>query len=259
MIKVREDITGWVMSENGVQDSRLIVIKQIDDYVSPQGKHHARYLCKCNCGSEKDIIANLSDIKHGDVKSCGCLKKESHYNTYKKYNRYDLSGEYGVGWTSNTNKEFYFDLEDYDKIKDYCWSELINEKDNYHELKAWDILSHKSIHMHQLILDVNCDHKDRNTFNNRKNNLRKATTTENNRNRGVFKNNTSGIIGVNFEKQSKMWRSRINVNNNRIQLGLFIDKKDAIIARLKAEAKYYGEFAPQRHLFKEYGIEDNMI
>ena len=29
MIKVREDITGWVMSENGVQDSRLIVIKQI--------------------------------------------------------------------------------------------------------------------------------------------------------------------------------------------------------------------------------------
>ena len=33
----------------------------------------------------------------------------------KKSNIYDLSGEYGVGWTSNTNEEFYFDLEDYDK------------------------------------------------------------------------------------------------------------------------------------------------
>ena len=39
-------------------------------------------------------------------------------------NKYDLSGEYGIGWTHNTEHEFYFDLEDYDIIKYYCWYDL---------------------------------------------------------------------------------------------------------------------------------------
>ena len=51
------------------------------------------------------------------------MHKESVINALKKYNKYDLSGEYGIGWTTNTNHVFYFDLEDYEKIKDYCWIE----------------------------------------------------------------------------------------------------------------------------------------
>ena len=44
------------------------------------------------------------------------------------------------------------------------------------------------------------------------------------------------------------------------KLGRFSDKEDAIKARLQAEAKYFKEFAPQRHLFKQYGIlEDNFL
>lgn len=31
-------------------------------------------------------------------------------------NTYDLSGEYGIGYTTK-GEEFWFDLEDYDKIK----------------------------------------------------------------------------------------------------------------------------------------------
>jgi hypothetical protein len=35
-------------------------------------------------------------------------------------------------------------------------------------------------------------------------------------------------------------------------------KDDAVKARLKAELEYFGsEFAPQRHLFAQYGIETN--
>ena len=49
---------------------------------------------------------------------------DSRFNV--KYNKYDLLGSFGVGWTTNTNKEFWFDLEDYDKIKDYCWAENNN-------------------------------------------------------------------------------------------------------------------------------------
>ena len=38
----------------------------------------------------------------------------------KKHNKYDLSGEYGIVYTSN-GEEYWFDKEDYDKIKDYYW------------------------------------------------------------------------------------------------------------------------------------------
>ena len=41
-------------------------------------------------------------------------------NKLKKYNTYDLTGEYGIGYTFK-GEEFWLDLEDYHKIKGYCW------------------------------------------------------------------------------------------------------------------------------------------
>ena len=38
----------------------------------------------------------------------------------RKENIYDLSGEFGIGYCTNTGSPFYFDLEDYNKIKNYC-------------------------------------------------------------------------------------------------------------------------------------------
>lgn len=259
MVQVKEDISGWKMWEHGVSDSRLIVICQTDDYIAPDGRHQARYLCRCNCESDKNIIAFPRDIKQGNVKSCGCFQKEIHYKKHKKYNSYDLNEKYGIGYCSNTGSEFYFDIEDYDKIKDYCWFEVVDKSSGYHELKAWDINSKKFIHMHQLLGFFKYDHIDRNPMNNRKNNLRQATVSENNRNRSMLKNNTSGIMGVNWDKNKSKWRSRICFDNKRLELGFFVNKEDAVRARLCAEKEYYGEFAPQRHLFKEYGIEDEFL
>ena len=52
MVKVREDMTGWIMSEHGVSDSRLTVIEQVEDhvYADKQNKehHYAQWLCECN-------------------------------------------------------------------------------------------------------------------------------------------------------------------------------------------------------------------
>lgn len=76
---------------------------------------------------------------------------------------------------------------------------------------------------------------------------------ENSRNQSKSTRNTSGIIGVGWYKRYNKWRAYIKTNKN-ITLGYFINKKDAIIARLNAELKYFGEFAPQRDLFKHYGI-----
>lgn len=237
MVKVKEDLTGKKFG-------KFTVIKQVDDYVDPSGIHHAQWLCQCECGSDP-IIERGSDIKNGNVRSCGCSRK--------KQNIYDLSGEYGVGWATNTNQKFYFDLEDYDKIKDYCWNEVINHH-GYRYMATNDPVTKRTIRMHYLICGKYYDHKNRNALDNRKENLRPATTTENARNHNKQRNNTSGFIGVTWDAYHKKWAVHIHIDKKRKKIGRFSNKDDAVIARLQAEAKYYGEFAPQRHLFEEYGI-----
>lgn len=172
----------------------------------------------------------------------------------KKYNELDISGEFGVGWSSNTNEEFYFDLEDYEKIKDICWNVHYTHQ-RYKKLEGVDMNTGKIVSFLSVIGCKNYDHKDRNTLNNRKENLRKCTQSQNSRNHSLPINNTSGVIGVGWHKRKGQWQVRIyDRENHRKTIGYFDDKKDAIRARLLAEIEYYGEFAPQRHLFQEYGI-----
>lgn len=183
MVKVKEDMTGWNMWEHGVPDSRLTVIRQDDDYISPDGKRKAQWLCKCRCESHNIIKATGNAIKRGNTKSCGCLQKEKAARIgrgLRKGNEYKLNlkdnyGLYGIGYCSNTGSEFYFDMDDYNKIKDYTWSEFITAN-NYHTVVAYDTSSKSNIRMHWLIADKYCDHHDRNSLNNRKYNLWKATT-----------------------------------------------------------------------------------
>ena len=70
-----------------------------------------------------------------------------------------------------------------------------------------------------------------------------------------IRENSSGFTGVWFHKESQFRCAAIRINCKSVWLGEYKNKEDAIKARLQAEARYYGEFAPQRHLFKEYGIE----
>ena len=245
------DMTGWVMKDHGVPDSRLTVIGRGTDHITPSGRVCICWDCICECGSDKIITIDGNSLRHGLTKSCGCLKIERTIEANKKYNRYDISGEFGIGWTSNTNREFYFDLEDYDKIKDYCWCEVISTT-GMHRLSAR--VNDRSTYMHVLLGFKNFDHIDRNELNNRKSNLRQCTHEENSRNNKLYKNNSSGITGVHWSKKENKWIARIVINTKLKRVGCFTDKDDAIRARLQAELKYYKEFAPQRHLFEEYGI-----
>lgn len=175
-----------------------------------------------------------------------------------KNNKYNLSGEYGVGWTSNTNEEFYFDLEDYDKIKDYCWHTSSNGS-GYIRLQARERGTHKIVRMSKLITGYSyCEHADRNPLNNRKSNLRPATHKENMQNQSKRKDNTSGVTGVVWDKNLNKWRACIMVDGKNHYLGIFYNKEDAIKARLNGEVKYFNKgFEPQRNLFDMYGIVTN--
>lgn len=261
MVRVKEDLTGK-------QFGRLTVLQQAEDYVGPNGRHSARWLCECSCKEHNKVVVNSSNLKRGVTTSCGCFAKEQSGKRFKeivselnkknktKVNNYDLSGEYGIGCTFNTNQEFYFDLEDYDKIKGYCWSEHIY-KNGYRTLDARDKSTGKVVRMQWVIAGKYYDHINRNTLDNRKHNLRLVSQQKNAQNSSMQSNNTSGFIGVCWCSSKQKWNAYIRVNNKQKHCGYFNSKYDAIVSRLKAELKYYGaEFAPQRHLFKEYGILD---
>ena len=67
--------------------------------------------CQCDCGTYKPNVSEKS-LLHGKIKSCGCITRPNKNKSIienLKYNNYDLSGDYGIGFDCN-NKEFYFDL-----------------------------------------------------------------------------------------------------------------------------------------------------
>ena len=251
MVKVKEDLTGWKQWEQGVLDGRLTVLHQAEDYITPSnGKHSARWLCECNCKEHNKVVASSSEIKSGRTKSCGCLRTEiilRETEKNRKTNLYKLDGDYGIGYTFN-DEEFWFDLEDYNKIKDYCWS-----YGSHGYVQARAPKTNQFILLHRLIMNaiddesIIVDHKShppkRNRkFDNRKSNLRLVTQSENCMNRARSSNNTSGVTGVTWCERDQVWVARIGVSGKRITLGSFIQFQDAVNARRIAEQKYYGKY-----------------
>ena len=87
------------------------------------------------------------------------------------------------------------------------------------------------------------DHINGNKLDNRIENLREATKSENNRNRNILdKYNKSGHRGVYFDKVRLKRVAQITVNNKTIFLGRFNSIEEAIEARGEANEKYFGDF-----------------
>lgn len=82
------------------------------------------------------------------------------------------------------------------------------------------------------------DHINGNGVDNRWENLRDVTQSENNRNMRLPANNKSGCIGVHWCKRAGKWFARIMHGEKRISLGYHLNIEDAIEARRAANIKY---------------------
>lgn len=198
------------------------------------------WACKCDCGNEEIIYESTQVLRAGHALSCGCYKKDILF----KSNKYDLSGDFGIGYTSSGRK-FYFDLEDFDKISQYCW--CFNSKGYLHANARAG--GGKDILFHRLVTDcpegLKPDHVGgaKTKYDNRKSNLRIVNTSENNSNIPVRSNSTSGVTGVSWNKSQEKWIAYITKSKKRIYLGSFLNLEDAIQVRKEAEEKYFGEYA----------------
>jgi hypothetical protein len=87
------------------------------------------------------------------------------------------------------------------------------------------------------------DHINGIRSDNRFENLRDATRSENAKNTKIHKTSTTGIKGVTWDKPSKKWRSMICCDNKLHYLGLFERVEDAMKCYEKAAIEMHGEFA----------------
>lgn len=138
------------------------------------------------------------------------------------------------------------DAIDYDFLMQWNWH---THKKSYGEkYYAARSLSGDILMMHNVILPVRrgleVDHIDGDGLNNRKNNLRPATHSQNQKNRKKQKSK-SGFKGISLDKRytNKKWRVYINSNGKRINCGGYATQEDAARIYDEAAKKYHGDFA----------------
>lgn len=139
-----------------------------------------------------------------------------------------------------TEKTFILDYSEYTFKKVYgkrwtCWNKPYP--------MAW--VDGKNILLHHIILpsrnseNMVVDHINRDTTDNRKENLRYVNRNESGINKDNMSDNSSGYTGVIFYKNRNKWVSYISVNGKRKHLGCFPTFEKAKESRKKAEKVYY--------------------
>jgi hypothetical protein len=156
--------------------------------------------------------------------------------------------------------EYYIDKCDYETIESYTWHK---HKDGYLRTR-YDVIDGKNkyILLHNLILgrfdasfdDV--DHINRLPYDNRRENLRVVSHSENMKNISKKSNSKHEIMGISYSKNEKKWKAYITYNEEKMNLGTYAKKEDAIIARLSKEYELYGDKSYQYDYILKYILKE---
>lgn len=142
------------------------------------------------------------------------------------------------------------DDEDYEELVKWKWYAMksgktfyagrSNPKKPFEKRKA-------SIRMHRQLTSpvegMEVDHVNGNGLDNRRENLRVCSRNENQHNRPLQKNNSSGYKGVYFDTRNKKWKAQISVNSRNRAIGYFSTPEEAHTAYCEAAKKHHGEFS----------------
>lgn len=147
---------------------------------------------------------------------------------------------------------------DFELVKNFKWCVSYNGFNYYILRKATDqeVSSGwpKLIYLHRYIFNLKkgnkkvVDHVHRSRWwDHTRKNIRVCTPADNSKNinwnRGV-----SGVTGVYYRKETKLWIARITLKGKPKYIGASTNKETAIKMRKEAEEKFYGDFA-----FKQEG------
>ena len=192
-------------------------------------------------GCNKPVFENGLCAKHNtQMRKHGAILKRTIYDK----NEIVIKGEYAYIILYNKQCEEIgrtkIDSKNIPLVKDYKWYL------NSNGYVATNNYNGKYTYLHKLICQNNndkyTDHHDRNKLNNTEKNLRSVNGSENQTNKGIRSNNTSGKVGVHWSKQNNKWCAMICKNKKHKNLGYFDNYEDAVACRKEAEKEYFGDY-----------------
>ena len=197
------------------------------------GKVHAKELCRKHY-YQMQRYGRITDGEN-HYKGNGKLAVANDVVYYDDYAELILTDRYNneVGRTK-------IDIED---VKLFTDKRVCKDSKDY-AICTWNGKQRK---VHRIIMGVvedssiEVDHINGDPSDNRKCNLRVCTHSENLKNQKLYKDNTSGYSGVNWDKNKRRWVAEIIVDGKRIRKR-FKSKNEAIAKRKEWEELYFGEF-----------------
>lgn len=185
-----------------------------------------RALCTCDCGGTN--IVRLDKLRNGDISSCGCMRgyrpRKGNEIILKDTHAEIIAGK----------RIILVDIADVEKLKLFTWS--VNGGST---IEAQTRMDSAIVSMHRFLMNFpSClvDHINRNTLDNRRNNLRLATHAQNMQNQ-VTSTGKSKYKGVTV--RGNKWRAHCKGN----YLGEFKSEIEAAMAYDSMARVLYGEFA----------------
>ena len=137
------------------------------------------------------------------------------------------------------------DIEDYEWLNQWKWQAHKNTKGFFYV--AGRNKKQKFQSMHRKIMKapkgMEVDHINGDGLDNRRNNLRTCSHSQNIMNSKMRIDNTNGYKGIRYHKQNKKWQARIKKNKKDNHLGYFTTPQEAALAYNEAAKKFFGEFA----------------
>lgn len=190
-------------------------------YDTPENGHRAIWLFKCDCGYFKEMP--VSNVKFGNVRSCGCKATEHITNLNKE----DITGETYDRLTADhpTDKR--------DVTGSIVWV-FRCECGNTIELSVGTFRSGR-------VHSCGCLYKESRSevVKYRKDFVDNTCLSSIVAGKTPSARNTSGHTGVYLDKKSGKWQAYINYKKKRYYLGFFTDINDAIRARKEGEARIH--------------------
>ena len=199
--------------------------------LSDKSHYQADYWnCLCDCGNS--VVLLTRQIIKGNVKSCGCLLRESSVRVGKNNTTHGFHGtrQYQT-WSgmkarcNNQKNDAYVNYGGRGISYDARW-------ENFEEF--WEDMSKGYSD------NLTLDRIDPNG-NYTKENCRWVDSYLQAINKNTPITNTSGTTGVSWEAANSNWRVRISVDGKRLCLGAYKDYDEAVTIRKQAELHYYGE------------------
>jgi hypothetical protein len=125
------------------------------------------------------------------------------------------------------------------------------DSNGYYQVNLYKNSKMKSMKVHRLVANAFIekldgkpfiDHINNNRLDNNISNLRWVTHKENQMNKSMYYNNSSGVKGVTFKKAKNKWHAQIMIDKIAIHLGYFKTIEEATQARVQRARQAFGQF-----------------